>query len=88
MHLEFQPGDAPDPNDPDVRFGVAPERITTEMLALCREFLRQASPLVHAELSQFLSDHGHRGGLGWFLDVLGFTTVDRTAGDHADPRPS
>lgn len=72
MHLEFQPADAPDPADPDVQFGVAPEQITTELLELCEEFLRQASPLVHAELRQFLTEHGHHGSLGWFLDAIGF----------------
>lgn len=84
MHLEFLPGDAPDPTDPDVQFGVAPELITTELLALCEQFLRQASPIVHTELREFLTKHGHHGGLGWFLDTLGFTTMDRTA---ADSRP-
>jgi len=56
MHLEFQPADAPDPAYPDVQFGVAPEQIITELLELCEEFLRQASPLVHAELRQFLTN--------------------------------
>ena len=81
MHLEFAPGDAPDPADPDVQFGVAPEQITTEMLELCSEFFRQASPIVHAELREFLTEHAHHGGLGWFLDALGWTTLDRTALD-------
>jgi hypothetical protein len=77
MHLEFQPADAPDPADPDVRFGVAPEQITTQLLKLCEEFFRHASPIVLTELSQFLTERGHPGGLGWFLDTLGFTTVNR-----------
>jgi hypothetical protein len=76
MHLEFQPADAP---DPDVQFGVAPEQITTELLELCEQFLRQASPTVHTEMRQFLTEHGHHGGLGWFLDALGFTTLNHTA---------
>jgi hypothetical protein len=38
---------------------------------------RQASPVVHTELRQFLTEH-HPGGLGWFLDTLGFTTLNRT----------
>lgn len=82
MHREFQPADAPDPHDPDVEFGVAPERITAELLELCEEFLRLASPVVHAELRQFLTDRGHRGGLGWFLNTLGFTTLNRTTLDE------
>jgi hypothetical protein len=40
---------------------------------LCEESLRQASPIVHTELRQFLTEHGHHGGLGWFLDALGLT---------------
>ncbi|WP_293003113.1 hypothetical protein [Mycobacterium sp.] len=78
MHYEFRPADAPDLADPDVGIGVAPEQITTELLALCEQFLRQASPMVHGELRQFLTEHGHHGGLGCFLDALGFTTLDRT----------
>jgi hypothetical protein len=74
MHLEFHPADAPDPADPDVQFRVAPEQITTELLELCEQFLRQASPIVHTELRQFLTERGCHGGLGWFLDALGFTT--------------
>jgi hypothetical protein len=75
VHYEFQPADAPDPADPDVEYGIPPEQITTELLELCEQFLRQASPLVHTELDEFLTTkHGHHGGLGWFLDALGFTT--------------
>ena len=44
MQREFMPDDAPDPADPDVQFGVAPEQITTELLELCEKSLRQASP--------------------------------------------
>jgi hypothetical protein len=78
MHHEFPPSDAP---DPDVQLSVAPEKITTELLDLCEQFLRQASPTVHTELRQFLTEHGHRGGLGWFLDALAVTTLNRTARD-------
>jgi hypothetical protein len=77
MHLEFHPADAPDPADPDVQFGVAPEQIATELVELCDEFFRQASPIVHAELRQFLTEHGHNSGLDWFLDALSFTAVSR-----------
>lgn len=85
MHLEFQPSHEP---DPDAQFGVPPEQITTELLEICEEFLRQASPIVHTELRQFLDEHGHSGGLGWFLDVLGFTTLNRstTATPRGAPR--
>jgi len=79
MHYEFQAPDAPDPADPDVEYGATPEQITTELLELCEQFFRHASPLVHTELREFLTEHGHQGGLGWFIDVLGFTTLNRTA---------
>ena len=58
MHLEFRPADAPDPADRDVRFSVPAEQITTELLEICDEFLRRASPIVHTELGQFLNEHG------------------------------
>jgi hypothetical protein len=85
MHHEFLPTDAPDPTDPDVQFGVAPEQITTEILELCEQFLRQASPIVHTELREFLAESGYGpGSLGWFLDALGFTTLlNRTAPDNS-----
>jgi hypothetical protein len=81
MHREFMPADAPDPADPDIEFGFAPKHFIAELLGLCEEFFRQASPLVHSELSQFLTEHGHLGGLGWFLDNLGFNTLDRSVLD-------
>jgi hypothetical protein len=37
---------------------------------------------VHTELRQFLTDHGHRGGLGWFLDALRFTNLNYTTLDN------
>ena len=48
MRYEFQPADAPHLAHPDVQYGVAPEQITTELLELCEEFFRHASPLVRA----------------------------------------
>lgn len=52
------------------------EALTAELLELCEEFFRHASPVVHRELRQFLTDRGcHPStGLGWFLDSLGSTT--------------
>ena len=45
---------------------------------------RRWPPLpAHTELRQFLTEHGHHGGLGWFLDALGFTCLIRTALDSA-----
>jgi hypothetical protein len=79
MHREFQPADAPDPADPDVEFGIAPEQITSGLLELCEQFFRQGSPIVHTELRQFLAGHGHHGGLGWFIDALGLTNLNRAA---------
>ena len=76
MHPDVLPGDQP---DPDVQLDVPPEQITTELLDLSAEFLRQA-PTVHTELRQFLTERGyHLGGLGWFIDALGFTSLTRTA---------
>jgi hypothetical protein len=80
MHLEFLPGDQ---LDPDAQFGVPPEQITAELLSLCAEFLRHASPTVHRELRQFLIERGyHPSGLGWFIDALGFTALTRAALDN------
>jgi hypothetical protein len=45
-----------DPADPDVQFGAAPEQVTTERLELCEQFPRRASPIVHTELSDFLTE--------------------------------
>jgi hypothetical protein len=44
---------------------------------LCEEFFRKASALVHSERGQFLTEHGHHGDLGWFLDALGFSNLNR-----------
>jgi hypothetical protein len=85
MHLEFLAGDQP---DADAQFGVAPDQITTEVLELFDAFFRQASPIVRTELHQFLTEHGHRyGGLGWFLDALGLTTLARRPMDNTPGRP-
>ena len=46
------------------------------------EFLRGASPIVHTELRQFLTERGHHGGLGWFIDALSFTTLNHTVLDR------
>jgi hypothetical protein len=55
-------------------------------LELCAEFLRHASPIVHTELRQFLTEHGYQhGGLGWFLDALDFTTLNPTAALDNNP---
>jgi hypothetical protein len=78
MHLEFLPSDESDPN---AQLSVAPAEITMQLLELCAEFFRRASPIVHVELRQFLTEHGYQpGGLGWFIDTLGFTTLNRTGG--------
>jgi hypothetical protein len=81
MHPEVLPVDQP---DPDVQFGVPPEQITAELVGLCAEFFRQASPAVHTELRQFLTEHGyHPSALGWFIDALGFTSLNRTDLDES-----
>jgi hypothetical protein len=63
---------------PDAEFSVAPGQITADVLQICEKFVRQASPLVHSELRQFLREHGYEGDLGWLIDSLGFTTQDRS----------
>lgn len=73
MLPESQPSGQP---DPDVQFGVPPEQITAELVGLCAEFFREASPTVYNELRHFLTEHGYcHGGLGWFIDALGFTSL-------------
>lgn len=72
MHHEFHPADAPDPDDPDVHYSVAPNQITAEVLILCEKFFRHASPVVRTEVDQFLIQRGHHGGFGWLLDAVGF----------------
>ena len=38
------------------------------------------SPIVHTELRHFLAEHRYQPrGLGWFIDALGFTTLNCTA---------
>lgn len=54
MHFEYRPADAPDPNDPDVTFSVAPKQITTELLELCAQFFWLDSPTVRTALCLFL----------------------------------
>lgn len=66
------PADAP---DPCAQLSAAPEKVTAELFELCEQFLRQASPIVHSKLRQFLTERGRHGGLGWFLDALSFTAL-------------
>jgi hypothetical protein len=70
MHVEFMPADAPDPDGQ-----ISAAKVTAELFELCDEFLRQASPIVHGELRQFLTERGRHVGLGWFLDALSFTAL-------------
>lgn len=71
-----------EPDEGAVLAGAPRETTTAELLGLCDEFFRHASPAVHAELRKFLTERGHHpnAGLGTFLDGLGFATLDR-----ADP---
>lgn len=45
----------------------------TEVLAISEEFLRTASPIVHAELRGYLAHRRPPADPAWFLDVLSFT---------------
>ena len=67
----------PWPADDAVITGLPCEDHIAELLNLCEEFFRHASPAVHTELRQFLTEHGYHSiaGLGAFLDSLAFTAV-------------
>lgn len=68
-----------DPDEGAVLAGTARATTIAELLELCDEFFRQASPTVHDELRQFLTARGHHPhtGWGWFIDTLGFATRDQ-----------
>jgi hypothetical protein len=72
----YQPSEPP-PEDAD--FGPSAEEITADLLTLTWEFFNQASPLVRAELRQFLTDHGHHpiAGTAAFLDRLQLSAARR-----------
>jgi hypothetical protein len=46
-----------------------------ELLAMGEEFLRTASPLVHAELRTYLNRQAPPADPSWFIDMLGFSSV-------------
>ena len=79
MHLEFQPADAPDPDDPDVEYGVRQNRSPPSYSNSARSSSARPAHSCTPSCDEFLTEHGHHGGLGWFIDVLGFTTLTRTA---------
>jgi hypothetical protein len=64
--------------DPDVQFGVAPEQLTTECSNSARSSSARRAPS-STPSCEFLIAHAHHGALGWFLDALGFTTLNRAA---------
>jgi hypothetical protein len=76
--------DHPEPDRGAVVSGTPHEATIAELLLLCDEFFRYASPTVHTELARFLTERGYHpvAGLGAFIDSLGFTTLDwaRSAG--------
>lgn len=53
----------------------------SELLELCEEFLRSASPAVHAELRAFLTAQPHRPDPGLLIDLPGFSTLSLQAGN-------
>lgn len=72
----------PEPIDPppdDVLDELADAHQTRllELLTVCETFLRTASPTVHNELREFLTERGchHVTGLPAFLDALAFTVT-------------
>jgi hypothetical protein len=72
MHVEFMPADAP---DPDGQISAAPAKVTAELFELCDEFLRQGQPNRPQRAAPVPTERGRHGGLGWFLDALGFTAL-------------
>lgn len=47
----------------------------TELLETCEEFLRTASPLVHAELRSYLDGQRPPADPSWLIDMLGFSSA-------------
>jgi hypothetical protein len=47
----------------------------TELLETCEEFLRTASPQVHAELRSYLHDQRPPADPSWLIDMLGFSSA-------------
>ena len=47
----------------------------SELLAMSEEFLRTASPAVHAELRNYLTHRCPPADASWFIDVLGFSSI-------------
>ena len=71
----------------------AGQTTTAELLGLCDEFFRcHASPIVHAELRQFLTHRGQHpiAGHGAFIDRLGFAAMRaaHTGASVTDPDSS
>jgi hypothetical protein len=77
----FQPSTADEPPD-DALADPADTRQAhlIELLTVCAQFLRTASPTVHKELRQFLTSQGNDpiAGLPAFLDALLFTVTRPT----------
>jgi hypothetical protein len=70
------------PTDPV--WGVDPAPVTVtghaatdliELLELCDEFLRTASPIVRAELKDFLDQQPSPPPMSWLIDMLGFNAL-------------
>jgi hypothetical protein len=47
----------------------------SELLDTCEEFLRTASPQVHAELRSYLNDQRPPADPSWLIDMLGFSSA-------------
>lgn len=47
----------------------------SELLDVCEEFLRTASPATRAELATFLDRQSPPADPSWLLDMLGFTSA-------------
>jgi hypothetical protein len=50
--------------------GEADDDLLPTLLAVCEDFLANASQLVHRELDTYLLTHDVTGGPGWLIDML------------------
>lgn len=76
----------PEPNEPPDDLPDPANTNQLELLTLCEQFLRTASPTVHNELRDFLIRRGHHHITGppAFLDQLTFTLARSHQQDGAE----
>lgn len=79
--MRFAPDPPTEPDDDAVPVSRGREDTIVELLRLCEEFLRGASPCVHAELRRFVTERGYHPitGEAAFIDACGFASLDPVA---------